>query len=63
MNRDVVLVFYAVALGWCLNNWWRDEKERITWNAVQKTLDEQRAVEELRRAQSPEPEPSAAGVA
>jgi hypothetical protein len=61
MNRDVVLVAYAIVLGWCLNSWWREEKERITWNAVQKTLDEQRTVDELRRAQSPEP--SAAGVA
>ena len=64
MNRDVVLVIYAVALGWCLNSWWREEKERITWNAVQKTLEEQRTVEELRRqaAQSPDPEGLSAGA-
>lgn len=36
MNRDVVLVVYAAVLGWCLNTWWREEKERIAWRAADK---------------------------
>ena len=36
MNRDVVLVVYAIVLGWTLNTWWREEKERIAWRAAEK---------------------------
>jgi len=36
MNRDVVLVVYAILLGWCANSWWREEKERIAWSAANK---------------------------
>ena len=66
MNRDVVLVFYAVALGWCLSNWWRDEKDFLVRRAADQALRDQAELEEFRRqaAQSPAPdlEPAAAGT-
>jgi hypothetical protein len=27
MNRDLMLVVYAAVLGWCVCEWWREERE------------------------------------
>ena len=34
MNRDFALVVYAAMLGWVAHRWWREEKERIAWDAA-----------------------------
>jgi hypothetical protein len=55
MNRDVVLVVYALVLGWCANNWWRAERERIAWQAADKAREHAEFAAQLRQ---PPPEPS-----
>lgn len=34
MNRDVVLIIYAAALGWVACTWWREERQRLVWAAA-----------------------------
>ena len=60
MNRDVVLVIYAGALGWCLHSWWLEEKERIAWRAAEKARDQMAfAAEMAQRSPEPDLEPAA----
>lgn len=63
MMREVVLVLSAVALGWALNNLWREERSRLEWDLTQSALKAQAEWEEFRQRQAQsDPEPSAAGV-
>lgn len=63
MMREVVLVLSAVALGWALNNLWREERSRLEWDLTQSALKAQAEWEEFRKRQAQsDPEPSAAGV-
>jgi len=61
MNRDVVLVIYAVALGWCLNAWWRAEKESIIWDAADELGRRQEAAERF-NLKDPQPSPDPEGL-
>lgn len=45
MNRDVVLIIYAAAMGWLACSWWRGERQRLVWDAA----DELAAREDARK--------------
>jgi hypothetical protein len=59
MNRDLLLVVYAALLGWCANNWWRAERERIAWQAADKAREHAEFAAQLRQPPPPAAEAGA----
>jgi hypothetical protein len=35
-SRAIVVLVYGAVIGWCLCEWWQREKERITWQAMER---------------------------